>query len=220
LLLARCDYLAKNKAAPECRGRVTQMALRRTNTPALFPVSAHTPRSPTVSPEHRVEFRAGSCVVTAPADASEFSCGGDRGTCPQRSVTPLAVSQLAGTRPRSPADVMLECLTTPHHTREAYPTASATNSSTTTMIPSFEGASLTLGLGCAVKRSLTDRRQTRAQHAIGTWDRDQPDCFATSLRRIALPVQWNKKQRAPCTACDHRSRMGDIFFKSMKHHGR
>jgi hypothetical protein len=78
--------------------------------------------------------------------------GGDRGTCPQRSVTPLAVSQLAGTRPRSPADVMLECLTTPHHTREAYPTASATNSSTTTMIPSFEGASLTLGLGCAVNR--------------------------------------------------------------------
>jgi hypothetical protein len=36
------------------------------------------PRSPTVSPEHRVEFRAGSCVVTAPADASEFSSGGDR----------------------------------------------------------------------------------------------------------------------------------------------
>jgi hypothetical protein len=52
------------------------MALRRTGTPAFFPVSAHTPRSPIVSPEHRVEFRAGSCVVTAPADASGFSCGG------------------------------------------------------------------------------------------------------------------------------------------------
>jgi hypothetical protein len=59
------------------------MALRRTGTPAFFPVSAHTPRSPTVSPEHRVEFRAGSCVVTAPTDASEFFAVGIGGTCPQ-----------------------------------------------------------------------------------------------------------------------------------------
>jgi hypothetical protein len=66
----------KIKRPRNARGRVTQMALRRTGTPAFFPVSAHTPRSPIVSPEHRVEFRAGSCVVTAPADASGFSCGG------------------------------------------------------------------------------------------------------------------------------------------------
>ena len=72
------------------------MALRRTNTPALFPVSAHTPRSPTVSPEHRVEFRAGSCVVTAPADASEFSCGGDRGTCPQALSHPAGSKSTCG----------------------------------------------------------------------------------------------------------------------------
>jgi hypothetical protein len=51
----------KIKRPRNARGRVTQMALRRTGTPAFFPVSARTPRSPTVSPEHRVEFRAGPC---------------------------------------------------------------------------------------------------------------------------------------------------------------
>src|SRR5256885_1558496 len=50
----------KIKRPRNARGRVTQIALRRTGTPAFFPVSAHTPRSPIVSPEHRVEFRAGS----------------------------------------------------------------------------------------------------------------------------------------------------------------
>jgi len=45
--------------------------------------------------------------VTAPADASEFSCGDGGAPVPRRSVGPPAVSQRAGTRPRSPADVML-----------------------------------------------------------------------------------------------------------------
>jgi hypothetical protein len=36
---------------------------------------------------------AGSCVVTAPADASEFSCGDGGAPVPRRSVGPPAVSQ-------------------------------------------------------------------------------------------------------------------------------
>src|ERR1700730_18701963 len=70
LLLARCDYLAENKAAPECPGPSYPNGAAAYRHASILPrLGAHTP---IVSPEHRVEFRAGACVVTAPADASAF----------------------------------------------------------------------------------------------------------------------------------------------------
>jgi hypothetical protein len=94
------------KRPRNAQGRVTQVALRRTWHASILPrLGAHTPfsESPAVSLVHRVEFRAGSCVVTAPADASEFSCGGWGGTCPQALSRSAGSNPTCSTRPRSPA---------------------------------------------------------------------------------------------------------------------
>ena len=97
LRLARCDYLAENKAAPECPGPSYPNGAAAYQHASILPrLGARTPfsGSTAVSPEHRVEFRAGSCVGSRAGGASEFSCGGIGGHLSpgRRSVSPPAMS--------------------------------------------------------------------------------------------------------------------------------
>jgi hypothetical protein len=75
------------------------MALRRTNTPAFFPVSAHAPRL-AIRRQYRPSIASnsgqGRVFGSRAGGASEFSCGGIGGHLSQ------ALSQSAGNKLTSP----------------------------------------------------------------------------------------------------------------------
>jgi hypothetical protein len=96
LRLARCDYLAENKATPECPGPSYPNGAAAYRHASILPrLGAHTPFANSIArASRRIQGRA---VLTAPAAPA----GGSGAPVPRRSVGPPAVSQLAGRRPRS-----------------------------------------------------------------------------------------------------------------------
>jgi hypothetical protein len=84
------------KRPRNARGRVTQMALRRTNTPAFFPVSAHAPRL-AIRRQYRPSIASnsgqGRVSVAAPAVLLSSPAGASGGTCPRAWCDPCAACE-------------------------------------------------------------------------------------------------------------------------------